>query len=161
MTQQGASKLVWTGPFAIRDLLTRCLDDAHPWPPGAQAVYLVSKLPWTGHPTAVASPLYFGGNTGRGQRFCTRVGDLIADMFGFWDGGSGHHSGGQSLYKWCKKEGVAPGDLFLAWGTCTPWCGRCSEGKLARDLAPDWSQRSHLGLLNRNRPPVCSIHAPK
>ncbi len=159
MAGRRMSRFMWTGPFAIRELLNRCLDDAQPWPPPGQAVYLVSRHHWTHEPTPESSPLYFGGNTGHADRFCTRIGDLIADLFGFWDGGTGHHSGGQSLYKWCKSEAIAPGDLFLAWATRTPWCGRCAEADLARLVAPDWSQRSRVGLLNKNRSPMCPTHA--
>jgi hypothetical protein len=35
-----------------------------------------------------------GGNTGGAARFCTRIGDLVADMHGFFGNETGHHSGG-------------------------------------------------------------------
>lgn len=151
-------KLQWNGPFRIRDLLEKCLDDAQPWPPAGQAVYLVSRFHWSGAPSKAALPLYFGANTGASERFCTRIGDLMADLFGFWDGGTGHHSGGQSLYGWCKENRVHPGDLCLAWATSRSWCARCAEVHLAGLVAPDWTRRKEQGLLNERRPPACTVH---
>lgn len=107
-----------------------------------------------------AEPLYVGGCTGRSKRFCTRVGDLIADMFGFFDGGTGHHSGGQTLYSWCTKNEVNPGDLFLSWARGGPgWCARCAERKMFDDL-PRAPPRDFdaIGLRNKKRPPRCSLH---
>ncbi len=89
--------LAWTGPFRISDLLAACMDDDHAWPPASKGVYLVSRDDWQDSPSSACHPLYVGGNTGDSQRFCTRIGDLIADLHGLWDGGTGHHSGGQSL----------------------------------------------------------------
>src|SRR5688572_23416864 len=91
-------RLMWTGPYPISDYLENAISDAKEWrrrwPPAGGAVYLVSRYAWTGAPTTEAQPLYVGGNTGGSQRFCTRIGDLVADMFGFFDGDTGHHSGG-------------------------------------------------------------------
>lgn len=151
-------RIRWVGPFTIRHLLDHCLDEVQPWPPPDQAVYLVTQRAWSDSPTLESRPLYFGANTGDSNRFCTRIGDLIADLFGFWDGGTGLHSGGQKLYDWCRTSNVHPGELFLAWGTCDNWCARCAENFLADLVAPDWSSRSASGLLNAIRPPACGVH---
>src|SRR5207302_830702 len=50
--------------------------------------------------------LYVGGNTGDSDRFITRVGDLIADMLGFWGEQTGHHSGGIRLWEYCHKNRI-------------------------------------------------------
>lgn len=148
--------LVWTGPFRVRDLLDACLDEGQPWPPASQGVYVVSRDPWNLAPSPLCRPLYFGGNTGESQRFCTRIGDLVADMHGFFDGGTGHHSGGQSIYAWCRANSVNPGTLMIGWATRNPWCDRCAEAELIQLLAPSWDDRGEL--LNKSLPPACRKH---
>ena len=150
------SKLRWTGPFRIRELLAACLDDDHPWPPASRSVYVVSRNKWQRTPSPRCHPLYFGGNTGDSQRFCTRIGDLIADIHGLWDGDTGHHSGGRSIYSWCLSHKVHPGNLFLAWATRDRWCDRCAEAELLNLLAVSWEERGTL--LNKSRPPACQTH---
>jgi len=154
----GIAPLAWTGPFRVRDLLDRCLADDQPWPPNERGVYLVAQRPWSGAPSSDCGPLYFGGNTGRSARFCTRIGDLIADMHGFYGASTGHHSGGQSLYRWCRERGVKPGSLWLGWATREPWCGACAEVELARELVGRWERRGEVGVLNAKRPPRCGVH---
>jgi hypothetical protein len=61
-------------------------------------VYIVSRRQWSKTPTDAAEPLYVGGNTGGAARFCTRIGDLVADMHGFFGNETGHHSGGITLW---------------------------------------------------------------
>lgn len=104
-----------------------------------------------------AEVLYIGSNTGSSSRFVTRVGDLIADMHGFWGGGTGHHSGGQTLWKWCNHNRVHPGDLWLAWAKSS--CVRCDERRryheFPRATKDDFSTK---GLLNKKSPPRCSQH---
>jgi hypothetical protein len=59
---------------------------------------LVTRRGWRSRPTPKCEPLYVGGITGKSQRFRTRVGDLLADIFGFYNGKHtriGHHSGGR------------------------------------------------------------------
>lgn len=132
------------------------------WPPPGDAVYLVSRYQWSRSPTAAAEPLYIGGNTGASRRFCTRVGDLVADMFGFSGGGTGHHTGGQLLWKWCDANRVHPGDLWLGWATSRRWCGRCAETALyeAFPKAPkaELDDMKGRGLRNQKRPPRCKAH---
>jgi hypothetical protein len=153
------ARLTWLGPFRIGALLAACLDEEQAWPPASRAVYVISRRPWTGAPTIDSSPLYAGGNTGQSNRFCTRVGDLIADMHGLCDGGTGHHSGGMSLYEWCAQTGVHPGKLFIGWMLRTPWCSRCAELQLLGLLTGgDWSRRQEIGILNKKRPPACPHH---
>lgn len=151
----------WKGPFTISGLLANCMSDEQDWPPDGAAVYAITRAAWTGRPDHTASPLYFGGNTGESERFCTRVGDLVADMHGLCGETTGHHSGGQSIYEWCRKNRVHPGALFIGWATRTPWCDRCAEIELARQLiGPDltWDTCS---LLNKIRPPRCVEHAAR
>ena len=144
------TSLRWTGPFLVRDYLENAINDAWKqlWPPAADGVYLVSRHHWAAFPTESAEPLYVGGNTGRSERFCTRVGDLIADVHGFYDGDTGHHSGGQSLWRWCNKNRVKPGDLWLAWANNGhPWCAKCAERALYKAFKAT--------LENKNTPSGC------
>lgn len=153
-------ELVWTGPFRVKDILTNCLEEDQPWPPNANAVYLVSKDEWRETPAGSCRPLYIGGNTGRSPRFCTRIGDLVADMYGLWHT-TGHHSGGQELYRWCKERNMRPGNLWLGWATSVDpdqWCGRCAEIQTIASVVSDWERRHRVGLLNRNRSPRCRAH---
>lgn len=153
------SSLNWKGPFSIADLLARCLDDGPERPPEDKAIYLVSGNLWSGSPTEARAPLYVGSNTGKSRRFRTRIGDLIADMHGLFverrgnSKGTGHHSGGQRLYDWCKDKSVRPGDLYVAWAQRGgKWCGPCAEVKLVTELVGQWSNKDEAGLLNRRRP---------
>lgn len=143
--------LNWTGPFLVRDYLDNSINDEWTgrWPPASNGVYLVTQHEWHGEPTQECKPLYVGGNTGKSHRFCTRVGDLVADMYGFFDGGTGHHRGGQKVWDWCNTETVKvpPGSLWLAWADQgTAWCAPCAERVLFKRLRP---------LLNRNTPTGC------
>jgi hypothetical protein len=58
------------------------------WISNGKSVYLISrKNNWwkrpNDKPTKECEPLYVGSTTGKSKRFRTRIGDLIADMFGF------------------------------------------------------------------------------
>ena len=106
------SLMKWTGPYTIDELLDSILHPAHPRPPESDGVYLISKVEWSGEPAKDCIPLSVGSNTGRSKRFRTRIGDLIADMFGFFTDDTGHHSGGQSLHGYCKKEQLNPKELL-------------------------------------------------
>ncbi len=138
----------WEGPFQLRDLLENSTTENYPWPPADKGVYLVSLESWDTAPTKACIPLYAGGNTGKSDRFCTRIEDLVADMVGFYDGGTGHHSGGQKLWEYCNKHVVKPLDLFLGWDADIT-CPRCDEIELYEALKPE---------LNQKRPPQCSEH---
>lgn len=137
----------WSGPYTIHDLLTRFVHDSRGRPPEEQGVYLVSRKTWKGIPDDRCVPLYAGSTTGGSPRFRTRIGDLLADIFGFYGEATGHHSGGQSLHKWCKRNKVDPGKLYIGWVTTT--CVRCEENDVFDRLDP---------LLNRNRPSRCKGH---
>jgi hypothetical protein len=138
----------WIGPYTINELLDSCLDASHFLPPEANGVYLISKKRWIGQPTSDCVPLYVGSNTGRSRRFRTRIGDMIADMFGFFGTETGHHSGGKKLYKYCKKEPLNPKKLYIAWvENCR--CVRCIENKVYDQLRPS---------QNKNRPTKCKEH---
>lgn len=143
--------MMWVGPYRIGDLLDNCLDyDGQEWPPESNAVYVVSAQPWRCTPSPGCEPLYVGGNTGRGGRFRTRIGDLLADLFGFFGATTGHHSGGIRLHNdYCRPNGVRPADLYLGWLTDPP-CAACAERELYERLAPPF---------NAHRPPRCSLHS--
>src|ERR1700693_5122467 len=98
----------WIGPFRLRDLLERSIDDDQPWPPEKKGVYVVSLQPWDSHPTKQGGILYVGGNSAESGRFLRRVGDLIIDMLGFFDSEGGHSSGGQSLWNHCNQKSINP-----------------------------------------------------
>lgn len=145
----------WVGPFRVRDYLDNAISQsarwAKRWPPDGDAVYLVSQRKWAGQPTPGCGPLYVGGNTGRGERFCTRVGDLIADLHGFYGKTTGHHSGGQKLWVWCNEQRRRPGDLFLAWASGgARWCAQCVEARLIEDF---WDVKDFQNQRSRTRCP--------
>ena len=141
-------EITWIGPFEFGSLLRDRLDPEAPWPPISGSAYLVTQHFWDRQPTPKSVPLYVGGNTGHSQRFRTRIGDLLADSFGFFTPERGHHSGGQSIWKWSNEHVVNPLALHLAW--VQPGnCHRCLESSLVSQLKP---------LLNKHRPASCREH---
>jgi hypothetical protein len=151
-------KITWTGPFQIQTYLENSISrDINWWPPERDAVYVVSERAWTVAPEESAHILYVGGNTGESNRFVTRIGDLLADLFGFFGGGTGHHSGGQTLWEWCNANGVVPTKLWLGWGTSD--CARCAE-KLLYETFPKAPKGAFdkQGLRNKISPPACPDH---
>ena len=141
----------WVGPFTIDQLLNNLFDSRIPLPPVSDGVYVVSRLRWTSHPTPNCEPLYVGSNTSGSRLFRTRIGSLIADIFGFYGGDKGHHSGGQSIHGYCLKREIDPKMLYLGWQEDVE-CQRCSEAELYFYLEPK---------LNKKRPAKCNIHTPK
>jgi hypothetical protein len=139
--------LNWIGPFQIREILDRCTDPERAVAPESGGIYLVSDAAWNGEPDKACRPLYVGSNTGRSARFRTRLGDLLADLFGFFGAETGHHSGGQHLHRYCVESGVHPLDLYLAWAVVG--CARCDENAVFDQLEP---------RLNRSRPSRCDLH---
>ena len=138
----------WIGPYTIDKLLDGMLDNTIPKPPESRSVYLISLKRWRREPTSACEPLYVGSNTGNSKRFRTRIGDLIADIFGFFSEETSHHSGGRSINAFCRKTSLNPKNLFIGWvAECE--CVRCGENELFESLAP---------RLNKNRPSVCAIH---
>jgi hypothetical protein len=140
--------VAWIGSFTIKELLDNTLNPEFPRPPVDKGVYLVTRKRWHTKPTQTSIPLYVGSNTSYSKLFRTRIGSLIADMFGFYGGDKGHHSGGQSLHAWCINEHVDPRDLFIAWTADTD-CHRCDEVRLFDELSP---------LLNKKKPARCPLH---
>jgi hypothetical protein len=138
----------WIGPYTIDNLLEGMMNNTIPKPPESQSVYLISLKPWVTEPTAACDPLYVGSNTGKSKRFRTRVGDLIADAFGFFSAETGHHSGGQSINAFCMNNSLNFKSLFIGWAEQCE-CVRCGENNLFESLVP---------RLNKNRPSACSIH---
>lgn len=141
-----AASTGWHGSFRVASLLAAAMDDEHDWPPDQLGVYLVSEKPWKGKPKKGCKPLYVGSTTGRSARFCTRVGDLLIDMYGFFGDWTGHHSGGQNIWRWCRDNNVHPGDLYIGWYTADGMCPQCEETRWYDILEP---------VLNRKRPPRC------
>ena len=138
----------WIGPFRIDELLNRCFESSFPKPPEANGLYLISTKAWNGQPTKDCDPLYVGSNTGKSKRFRTRIGDLIADTFGFFGTETAHHSGGQTLYGYCQKENLNPKQLYIGWlAGCD--CMRCVENDIYDELQPS---------LNKSRPTRCNEH---
>jgi len=138
----------WKGPYTINELLDIFLNSLHAQPPEADGVYMISKKRWDIQPTSDCVPLYVGSNTGKSKRFRTRIGDLIADAFGFFGSETGHHSGGQALHEYCVKEQLSPKKLYISWvENCG--CVRCIENKVYDQLKPH---------LNKNRPKRCKEH---
>lgn len=139
--------MIWHGPFRVRDVLENCFDD-HYKPPECKSVYVVSLRPWESEPTPACQPLYVGSNTGKSERFRTRVGDLIADAFGLYCCDTGHSCGGRKLHEFCRDAKLNPMRLFLGWlSSCA--CHRCAERAIWERLRP---------RLNKNRPARCKTH---
>jgi hypothetical protein len=142
--------MIWIGPYKIGQLLDSLLVPQNLSPPEDHSVYLISLNSWENQPTRDCIPLYVGTNTGESKRFRTRIGELIAHMFGFYGSTrkSRHHSGGIALHKHCKENQVNPKKLYIAWlKNCR--CVRCKENEAYNTLEP---------LLNKNRPARCKIH---
>ena len=148
MLQRGEQ---WVGPFQVSALLNSCLDKRAPRPPNSGSAYLVTRKAWRSGPTAKCEPLYVGGITGKSQRFRTRIGDLLADAFGFYNENNriGHHSGGRHLHEWCRKHRVNPLNLYVAWIKGTR-CHRCLEIRLHDLLDP---------TENVNKPSSCKDYS--
>ena len=140
--------MAWLGPLRISDLLSNCLDPNFPKPPERDSTYVISLKRWQRQPTGDAQPLYIGSNTGRSARFRTRIGDLLADMFGFYGKETGHSSGGQSLNRYCLKHHIPPHRLWIG-GLSHCDCCRCVECELYETLG---------SILNQKRPPRCKEH---
>jgi hypothetical protein len=143
----------WHGPYKIRDLLEAAIDDKQDWPPDDGLVYLVTEQPWSQEaPDENSLPLYLGATTGEGGRFVTRIGDLIADLFGFYGTQTGHSSGGQAIYDYAYRAKFRPGDFYLSWLLDPDGCRRCAESEWHERLSP---------RLNKISPPKCSVHKRK
>ena len=140
--------MAWHGPYQIRRLLEKCLDDGQDWPGDRGGVYVITHRRWRDKPNHESGVLYVGGNTGKSQRFCTRIGDLIADVFGFYGAETGHHSGGQSIWKWCRRNHLNPLSLYIGWLTHAR-CNRCAEAIAYEALRPK---------LNKKKPAQCKEH---
>jgi hypothetical protein len=124
----------WVGSFTIEQLMSNCMNDVFR-PSASNSVYLVSKEPWESHPSGGCDPLYVGGSTQ--LRF--RIGDLIADMLGFFP--PRHHPGGQSLYDYCKRNSLSPLYLHIGWlDKCG--CTECAEYYFWEELEPELNVRA-------------------
>ena len=139
----------WIGPFRITRLLDNMMSSSRLSPPEANSVYVISKKSWVKEPDEKCLPLYVGSNTGKSKRFRTRIGDLIADMFGFFGEETGHHSGGEKLYKFCKEHKINPKNLYIGWLKRSQ-CPRCDEIEIY--------EKFKLNMLNKNRPALCKKH---
>jgi len=138
----------WIGPYTINKLLLQVFNSSGPVPPESGGVYIVSIESWNGQPSAICKSLYVGSNTGESKRFRTRVGDLIADIFGFYGSKTGHHSGGQKLRTHFLELGINPMNIYIGW-LVEVECTRCVENYLYDVLSPS---------QNRIRPAKCKKH---
>ena len=138
----------WIGSFQLRSYLLKSIDPKQVWPPEANGVYLISRNSWNEQPDQKSGVLYLGSNTGMSSRFRTRIGDLVADMLGFYCEETGHSSGGISLHKYCCEKMINPLDLFIGWKIECP-CVRCEKNSLYDQLKPE---------LNKKRPSRCKNH---
>lgn len=140
----------WDGPYQIDELLDNCFDETRKAPED-KSCYVVSKVKWEKEPDISSQVIYVGGTTGNSPRFRTRVGDLIADAFGFFGEKAGHHSGGRKIHDHCKGIPLNPKNLYIGWLVGVP-CGRCAETALYNYFNKEGK------LLNKNRPPACTGH---
>jgi hypothetical protein len=139
----------WVGPYQIRKMLELSIGWKHPRR-DTKTAYVITRSKWDDWPSPDSGPLYVGGTTGKNPRFWSRLGDLIADLFGFFtdDKTSSHHAGARSIRKWCRHNEVNPLDLYLAWVKGNR-CHRCLETELFERVMPE---------LNKIRPPLCKLH---
>lgn len=138
----------WIGPYKVSQLLNNLQDDEIRMPPHDPSVYVVTEAEWARKPDPEATILYVGSNTSDSALFRVRIGSLIADLFGFYSDERGHHSGGQSLHKYCLEVGLDPSDLYIGWKARVE-CARCAENNRYDRLQP---------RLNRARPARCKVH---
>lgn len=110
--------------------------------------HLVSKHSWQTHPSGESEALYIGGNTGRSARFSHQDGRSPCGCAWLLYQQTGHHSGGQSIHRWCWLNDINPLDLYIAWVDGSE-CHRCLENRTYRDLNP---------ALNRVVPAKCTAH---
>jgi hypothetical protein len=139
----------WVSPCQIGEMLKWPLDRKPPRR-DTKTAYVITRGKWDVWPNPDSEPLYVGGTTGKNPRFWTRLGDLIADLFGFYTDAktSSHHSGARSIRKWCRDNKVSPLELYIAW-VKGKTCHRCLETELYERLKP---------ILNKSRPPHCQSH---
>lgn len=150
----------WTGPIRVERLLKNVTDRTVPLPPDANGVYLVSRRKWTGEPCVDSGVLYVGSTTGKSNRFRTRVGDLLADLLGFYSEGglTGHHSGGVALNKYCGKTRLDPQGLWIGWleACCCPRCMENAVYDLFVQSITEWRPKKSI-----RRPSRCKLHAER
>ena len=137
----------WYGPYQIAQLLTHTVGEGAWLPPDNGTVYVVTR---TDQRVQQINPLpnvlYVGGITAQ-NRFRIRVGDLIADMLGFFSENlPTRHCAGPKVRCWCQLHGVNPSELYLWWKT--EGCPRCEEIIAFDELHPK---------LNKKRPNRCDL----
>jgi hypothetical protein len=138
------NRLLWVGPFVLRDYLLGLLDmTCAVWPPAGPGVYAVTAQPWTGRP-AVGQVLY----TGASGYMLNRIADFVRDVLGFYgpsDDGLrwvGRHSGAQTLWEYCDAHGLNVGQLLIGWAATSDPCHWCTEKEIARVLKPLLNKRT-------------------
>ena len=141
----------WSNCYTIGQLLDNFKDlNGKKRPPESNSVYVITKNRWVSNPKSDSIPLYVGGTTGNSNRFRVRVGDLVADVFGFFNTEPkdakgnrrlGHHCGGIKLHNYCVKMKISPLDLHIGW-VINPSCHRCSELEIYEELNPQLNQKT-------------------
>jgi hypothetical protein len=143
-------EMKWEGPITIDKLLDSAFNSNLPVPPLAPSVYGVSQTRWEIEPSADGNVLYVGSLFSSAPRFRTRIGDLVADLFGFFSdpGKKGHYSGAQTMHQFCLDNGINPRTLLIGWALDVE-CHRYLENTLYDVLPP---------RLNKVRPSPCRKH---
>ena len=141
----------WVGPFQIKEFLKKSLDKKQPLPTGKKGIHLVTKKKWQGTPSKKCEPMYVGGVTGDSDRLLSRVGELVAAMFGLYSKNTKTHTGGQLIsthFRRTEEKEYHPLGLWIAWRTDIT-CNRCAEKKVYDEIRPWCNERS---------PPFCNKH---
>jgi hypothetical protein len=140
----------WVGPYTLKEFLDNCLNPIHPQPPNENGVYFISRKSWCQKPTKCCEPLYVGTSPDKPERFKTRMGLLISHMIGLFSPGKKNsmHSGGKSVYEYCKQNKINPMSLYVGWAE-NVCCPACAENSIFDDLKP---------RLNKRKPKLCKKH---
>ena len=138
----------WHAPHQIGRLLCNTTNEGVEFPPNNGTVYVLTRTRrFAQQEHGLPNVLYVGGRRAE-NRFRIRIGDLIADMLGFfYEHRPTRHCAGREVRDWCRSHGIDPSRLYLWWKT--GGCPRCGEITAFDDLHPK---------LNNRRPPRCDQH---
>ena len=125
----------WHGPYQLVKLINETVKDKFQFPHGP-IVYIVSERKWDSEPNVSSKILYIGmsGITNEHQSRA-RIGSLISNIIGFFNiQNNKRHSAGARIFEHCKKNGITPDKLFIAW--CNSSNPKYQERKLISSLCP-------------------------
>jgi hypothetical protein len=153
------SKVRWSKPIQIKKLILECVelagDDPTVWPPETASVYIVTHKEWHGEdqqPTTANKPAYVGSNSKNPKLFRRRVGDLIADLFGFCGEKLGHHAGAMRMHRHFRQLKIPPHDLYIAWAVKLD-CTKCLERGLIQTFKKE--ENDPTKFFNKSVPSIC------